>query len=81
MKGSAYLYETLSDPKMAFSGEANEAALCKALNTNLACWDFFEQPDQKERLNRFGVAMQGMSKLEPLDVTTKGEYCLKLWCS
>ncbi|KLO06094.1 S-adenosyl-L-methionine-dependent methyltransferase [Schizopora paradoxa] len=72
VKGSSYLYEALSDPKTAFSGEANEAALCRALNTNLACWDFFELPEQRERLNRFGVAMQGMSKLEPLDVTTKG---------
>ncbi|KLO06095.1 S-adenosyl-L-methionine-dependent methyltransferase [Schizopora paradoxa] len=72
IKGASYLYETLSDPKTAFSGEANEAPLCKALNTDLSCWQLYEQPEQQERQHRFGVAMQGISRLEPIEVTTKG---------
>ena len=73
IKGSSFLYETLSDPKTAFSGESNEAALCRAFNTNLTYWDYCEQPEQQARRLRFGVAMQAKSKLEPIELTTKGE--------
>jgi len=71
-KGSSYLYDALSDPVTAFSSEANEAAFCRAFNTNLACWDFYDHPDQRERRRRFGVGMQGVAKLDPIELTIKG---------
>jgi len=72
IKGSSYLYDTLSDPETAFSSEANEAAFSRGFNTKLACWDFYEQPDQRARRQRFGVGMHGVAKLEPVELTIKG---------
>ncbi|KLO09769.1 O-methyltransferase, partial [Schizopora paradoxa] len=65
LKASAYHFETMVDPKFAFSGDANHTGFNKAFETNKSFWDFLEQPEQLARLKRFGVAMAGSQQLEP----------------
>lgn len=72
MKGSSYMYEVLSDPATALSGEAKASALCKAFNTKETIWEFFDEPAQKDRRNRFGVAMKGVATFQPMELTIKG---------
>ncbi|KLO09946.1 S-adenosyl-L-methionine-dependent methyltransferase [Schizopora paradoxa] len=64
-KSAAYLSETLLDPETAFSGGPTKCSLQRAFNTEKTIFDWFEDPDQKHRLYRFGVAMEGAAKFEP----------------
>ncbi|KLO13187.1 O-methyltransferase [Schizopora paradoxa] len=65
MKGSSYLYEVLSETKSAFSAETQLSATMRSLGSPLSLWDYYEHPDQKHRLYRFGVAMEGVKNVEP----------------
>lgn len=65
MKGSSYLYEVLSDPKSAFIADPELCPTTRSLGSPLSLWDYYEQPDQKYRLYRFGVAMEGVKNMEP----------------
>jgi len=66
MKGSSYLYEVLTEPKSASSDDPESCATTRSLGSSKALWDYFEQPDQKYRLYRFGVAMEGAKSIEPI---------------
>lgn len=55
------------------SGEPNRCALSKAFNYDKPIWEFFEEPPQKERLYRFGVAMEGVQRYEPPDLAVNGD--------
>lgn len=55
----------MTDPDVAFSGEAKHASLSKAFNTDKSFWEFSEQPDQRARRTRFAVAMAGTQAMEP----------------
>lgn len=72
-KSSAYLTETLLDPKTAFSDEAKDAALSKVFDTDLPLWEWLELPENKHELKLFAMAMQGFSRLLPADAILKGE--------
>ncbi len=63
----------MSDPEFAMSGEPNRSALNKAFNYDKPLWEFYEEPSQKERLYRFGVAMEGIQALEPPDLAYNGD--------
>ncbi|KLO13130.1 O-methyltransferase [Schizopora paradoxa] len=65
LKSSAFFYEAMTDPKLAFSGEANHSGFSRAFNTEKSYWEFSEQPDQLARRRRFGVAMSGTQGMEP----------------
>lgn len=69
---STALHTVMADPATAFSEEAKDAALPRAFNTDKACWEWFEEPAQLDRLIRFGVAMEGTAKLEPTELIVKG---------
>ena len=69
----------------AFSGEEYHAPAAKAfgllptetpvgavVSKNPDLWEYFERPDQKERLLRFGLAMEATSRLEPPDTILRG---------
>lgn len=56
-KSSGYLTETLLDPELGHSNEANKAAFGKAYNTEEDMWSWLERPDRRLRLVRFGGAM------------------------
>ena len=72
-KCSSYLYESISDPEFALSGEPGHCSLAKAFNYDKALWDFYEEPSQKHRLYRFGVAMEGVKRFEPPDLAVDGD--------
>lgn len=69
---STALHTVMADPATAFSEEAKDAALPRAFNTDKACWEWFEEPAQLDRLIRFGVAMEGTAKIEPTELIVKG---------
>lgn len=66
-KSAAYLWETMTDPASADSGEVTKTAFNRAFNEELPIWAWFENPDQNLRLRRFGSAMQGVAALQPAD--------------
>lgn len=72
IKGTSYMYEVLSDPSTALSGDGKDSALCRAFNTEETIWDFFDTPAQKDRRHRFGAAMKGVATFQPMEVTIKG---------
>lgn len=55
----------MTDPHTAFSGDPKDTGFSKAFNTQKSYWEYLEQPDQRPRLYRFGVTMEGLQKLEP----------------
>ncbi len=65
MKGGSYLYETLTETHSAFSGDPAHCPTTRSVNSPKALWDYYEEPDQKYRLYRFGVAMEGVKNMEP----------------
>jgi hypothetical protein len=71
-KSSAYLPETLLDPDFAHSSEANKAALNKAFNFEGDMWSWFEIPDNRLRLARFGAAMSGLKNMLSADAILEG---------
>jgi hypothetical protein len=62
----------MSDPTVANSVEVNHAPFNRAFNWDGPVWTFFDQPEQKARQHRFGIAMQGVAALEPADSILKG---------
>lgn len=74
-KSSAYLYETLVDPKWANSGDANHCAISKAFNAELSLWDLLELRGNEGRLKRFGVAMEGSSRVDPIENLLESALC------
>lgn len=64
-KASAYLWENMSDPAVAHSVEVNHAPFNRAFSWDGPVWTFFDQPEQKARQHRFGIAMQGVAALAP----------------
>ncbi len=57
-KSSAYLWETVSDPKTGNSGEPGDAPISKALSKGKGFFDYLAQPDQVLRQKRFDMAMR-----------------------
>lgn len=92
MKACAYLPETLTDPKTAFSEEPSQSAVQLALGTDKALWDYYDTPEGKERGQRFAIVMSGANKLQPPETIVTGTcscfminiaglkhaYCLRL---
>ena len=57
-KSSAYLWETVSDPKTRKSGEPGDAPISKALSNGKGFFDYIAQPDQVLRQKRFDIGMR-----------------------
>lgn len=72
MKACAYLPETLTDPKTAFSEEPSQSAVQLALGTDKALWDYYDTPEGKERGQRFAIVMSGANKLQPPETIVTG---------
>lgn len=71
-KTSSYLTETILDPELGHSSEANKAAFNKAYNTEENFWNWLEGPDNKLLLARFGAAMNGLGNMAPKDGIVEG---------
>jgi hypothetical protein len=76
-KTSSYLTETLLDPELGHAYEANKAAFNKAYNVEEDLWTWFEAPDNKLRLARFGSAMDGVKNMTPPDIILGGSTLLR----
>ncbi|TFY82517.1 hypothetical protein EWM64_g1487 [Hericium alpestre] len=64
-RAGTQLSTVLRDPKWGHSQEPTEAALNKAFNTPLPPFEWLELPENAYRLRRFGVGMDGTSKIFP----------------
>ncbi|KAH9993365.1 O-methyltransferase [Russula vinacea] len=71
-KGSSYLTETLLDPELGHSFEPNKTPFNKALNFERDMWTWFEAPENKVRLARFGAGMNGAKNMTPADSILEG---------
>ncbi|KZT58691.1 S-adenosyl-L-methionine-dependent methyltransferase [Calocera cornea HHB12733] len=71
-KSGVYTWEALSDPKTAFSEETEDAPLSRAFGKQAAFWDWVEEPEQVNRLARFGVAMRAWQNTLPADAMLHG---------
>jgi len=73
-KASAYLWETVSDPKTAKSGEATETAFSRAVGNGRAYWDFIGQPENAYKQRRFDIGMRGTQMFATAAPIIAGEY-------
>jgi hypothetical protein len=71
-KASAYLWETVSDPKTAKSGEPNEAPFSRAIGNGKTFWQWLEQPKNAFIQHRFDIAMSGIQALTSNAVILSG---------
>ncbi|KAF7352021.1 S-adenosyl-L-methionine-dependent methyltransferase [Mycena venus] len=65
-KASAYMTDTMLDPA------GPPTAHMRAFRTNENMFQWFENPANKARLTRFGIAMQGSAAEEPEDTIFRG---------
>lgn len=74
------MFESFIDPATAFSGEVSDCAFTKAFNITTSMWDLFESPGNEHRLRRFGIAMEGTGRTDPIDklLARMTESCLNI---
>ncbi|KIP10225.1 hypothetical protein PHLGIDRAFT_266342 [Phlebiopsis gigantea 11061_1 CR5-6] len=72
MKAAAFLQEALLDPKISHSEEPNETALNVAFKTDRTIWDWFDMPENRSRLLRFGYSMEYMKHASPPTAVIEG---------
>jgi hypothetical protein len=71
-KTSSYLTEALLDPQMGHASDANKAAFNKAYNTDKVIWHWWELPENRLRIARFGAGMGSVSKMSPPEALLEG---------
>ncbi|EPQ59057.1 S-adenosyl-L-methionine-dependent methyltransferase [Gloeophyllum trabeum ATCC 11539] len=59
LKSSAFLVEVMKDPETAKSGEPNCTPFNRAFGTDLPGFAWFERPENRAKLVRFGIGMEG----------------------
>ncbi|KAF5379387.1 hypothetical protein D9615_006601 [Tricholomella constricta] len=64
-KASAVVWETLTDPATAYSGDPRAAPVSRAFGIQDSFWDLLGR--DKPRARRFNIGMQGVQALEPVD--------------
>ncbi|EKM53055.1 uncharacterized protein PHACADRAFT_210782 [Phanerochaete carnosa HHB-10118-sp] len=72
LKAGGYLRDMLLDLKIAKSQEPNETALSLAFNTKLDAWEWYELKDNKHRLQRFSIALEGAKQAGPRNAILEG---------
>jgi AraC-like DNA-binding protein len=71
-KSSSYLTETLLDTGFGHAYEGNKTAFNKAYNVEEDSWSWFERPENRLHIIRFGSAMNGLKNASPADAVLKG---------
>ncbi|KAH7918466.1 S-adenosyl-L-methionine-dependent methyltransferase [Leucogyrophana mollusca] len=71
-KGAGYILEHLQDPATAFEDGPVRTPMMRAFASDTDVWTWFEQPFNQMRLKRFGVAMDGVSSMQPADSILRG---------
>ncbi|KAF8990766.1 O-methyltransferase [Cyathus striatus] len=72
VKGAAYLTETLTDPKTAYSVEPNETPWNIAYKTDIPLFAWYDKPENEMHQKRFSAAQAGTTKMEPADAILTG---------
>ena len=80
-KSSSYLTETLLDPELGHAYESNKTAFNKAHNVKEDLWTWYEAPDNRLRLTRFGAAMNGVKNMAPVEAILEGSFRLRGSCT
>lgn len=73
-KGSAHLIDHLMDPTTNSSVDPNTAPFNRAFNTPNLMFEWFEEPGNETKRNRFQTAMRTSAAFLPPDLVTGGEY-------
>ncbi|KAH9012303.1 S-adenosyl-L-methionine-dependent methyltransferase [Lactarius hengduanensis] len=77
-KSSSYLTETLLDPELGHATEPTKTALNKAFGFEGDMWSWFEHPNNRLRLARFGSAMSNVTNMTPEGAILEGYAWEKL---
>ena len=72
LKSSAYLSDTIFDPKLAFSQEPTETALNTAFKTDLSFYPWYEATGNEHRRLRFNLGMDGSKNATNPNVILEG---------
>jgi hypothetical protein len=76
-KSSSYLTETLLDPQLGHAFESNKTAFNKAHNVEEELWTWYEAPENRLRLARFGAGMSGIKNMASHDAILAGSILLR----
>ena len=71
-KSSSYLTETLLDPELGHAYESNKTAFNRAYHTKEGIWSWYEHPEDRSHLIRFGAAMNGSKNAYPANAVLEG---------
>ncbi|KAH9007907.1 O-methyltransferase [Lactarius hengduanensis] len=77
-KGSSYQTETLLDPQLGHATDPSKTSLNKAFGFEGDMWSWFEGPDNRLRLARFGAAMSGLRNVSSENAILDGYAWEKL---
>ena len=80
-KCSSYLTETLLDPQLGHAYESNKTAFNKTFNVEEDMWTWYETPDNRLRLARFGAGMSGVKNMSSPDAILAGSILLREFCT
>lgn len=71
-KGAGCILEHLTNPGSAFEDDPKYSPMMSAFGEEKGLWEWLEQPSNKMRLHRFGVAMDGINNMQPPDAILDG---------
>lgn len=77
-KSSSCLTDMLLDPKLANSDEPTQTPFNLAFQTSLGIFPWFELPENAQRLQRFGLGMEGGKAMFNPKAVLQGEYACEL---
>lgn len=77
-KASAYLLESMTDPRTAFSHEPTHAPFQRAFQIDVGMYAWHERPEQEYRRKRFSLAMSGRAVFNDADLLAGKSRSLSL---
>jgi hypothetical protein len=72
-KGGSSTIGNVTNPNTAHSEEPNETPLNDYFKNNLSLFEWYEQPGNQHRLERFGIAMDAGRNAVPPDLILQGK--------
>ena len=76
-KSAGHLPEVLLDPELGHAYEPNRTAFSRAHNTKDVMWSWYEHPDNRSYLVRFGAAMNGLKNASSANAILEGWVTLR----
>ena len=72
LKGAAYLPDAFLDPATSHSVKPTEAPFNIAYKTEKPVFAWYDEKENEEKKIRFGIAMEGTTRMEPPDAILQG---------